>query len=73
MNKIDIALMVILIILIVGGFLVYSFYKSEAGKCIADPLGFAQETIGNNSICSCYNFGSLSNPSISYCANKCPG
>lgn len=61
----------IMLILVISIILVYISIKSDGGKCIRDPLGYAQQKLSNESICSCYLYGEGINPGTSYCANKC--
>ena len=69
-KKINFILYFLLIALILIAIATLIFYKSEGGKCINDPLTYAQDKIGNNSMCSCSDYSSgLPNY---YCARKCP-
>jgi len=71
MKKADLILMIFLALLIIGMIALFVFYKSEAGQCLKDPLGYSQEKLGNNSYCSCMQI--LDNfKQVNYCASKCP-
>lgn len=71
MKKLDMILIAIFMIFIIVIIVLLFFYKSEAGQCLKDPLGYAQEKLGNNSYCSCMQ--TLENfKQVNYCASKCP-
>lgn len=66
----DIVLAGFLLLLVVGAFFYFYYSSTEGTKCLEDPLAYAQDSIGDGSICSCLKLDATHN--INYCASRCP-
>lgn len=53
MKKLDIFLYIFVISMICLAVTFLIMIKSEGGKCVADPLKFTLEQIGDNAYCTC--------------------
>lgn len=60
-----------LVLILTGIIIAFAILKSDGGKCVNDPLGYAQEKIHNdNALCSCVAYDGFQE--VNYCAKKCP-
>lgn len=73
MRKIDLYLIIATTALLIIVILIFFYMKSEGGKCINEPLSYAQDKLNNGAICSCFLAESYTgyNPAVYYCASRC--